>query len=109
MWDGRHGRGFLTLTLNDDNNQNCDNDDNCGDNVFGVVLDRDWTFVTWCSGAFVPYLKNPGLDELSASVQQQFLIEYYGEGGANPVCCGNGIPGYSCQLCDNANNTYTRV
>ena len=56
--------------------------------------------------SFVPYLTNPDLDKLSASKQQQFLIEYYGEGGANPVCCGNGIEGYSCQLCDNANNTY---
>eukprot|EP00483_Globobulimina_turgida_P013729 UN13755 len=56
--------------------------------------------------SFVPYLTEPNKDKLSASVQQQFLIEYYGEGGAKPVCCGNGIPGFACQLCDNKNNTY---
>ena len=55
--------------------------------------------------SFVPYLTKEG-NELSASTQQQFLIEYYGEGGAEPVCCGNGIPGFGCQLCDNKNNTY---
>merc|ERR1711971_191769 len=55
--------------------------------------------------SFVPFLNgNDNANE--AGPQQQFLIEYYGEGGAEPVCCGNGIPGYSCQLCDNANNTY---
>ena len=30
--------------------------------------------------SFVPYLKDPEKDAATASVQQQFLIEYYGEG-----------------------------
>eukprot|EP01083_Nonionella_stella_P009975 28516_1 len=53
--------------------------------------------------SFVPYLKDSGR---SSSRQQQFLIEYYGEGGAEPVACGNGIHGFENQLCDSKNNTY---
>lgn len=46
----------------------------------------------------------------AAGLTQQFVVEYNGEGrdGDSLTCCG-GWPGFTCQVCDSWNNTYSCV
>ena len=56
--------------------------------------------------------KEERLTAKSASIEQQFLIEYYGESWSQSytglAICG-GVPGYYGQVCDSWNNTYSCV